>query len=585
MNISRVTDILEYQLKTNPLDVCVAGKNKGEWVKYSTQETFDIGEKFALGLLELGIKKGDKIGLISNNRPEWIFIDRGISLSGCTIVPIYPTITDEDYTFILAHAEIRFLFVSSLELYNRISEIATKIPCVENIFIIDEEPNLPNWKIVLDKADLNRKSELKSITDSIKSEELCTIIYTSGTTGRPKGVMLSHKNLVSNVLDSIDRVPCNLGDSALSFLPLCHSFERIITFLYMYKGIKIYYAESLETIGENLKEIKPHVFSSVPRLLEKVYDKIVAKGYELTGFKKALFFWALSLASKYEVNQNLGVWYNFKLWIANKLIFNKWREALGGNVRCIVTGAAALQVRLARIFWGAQIPVVEGYGLTETSPVIAVNYLQKMKVKFGTVGPVIPNVTVKIAEDGEILCKGPNVMMGYYKSPEQTAEMIDSEGWLHTGDIGELTKEGYLKITDRKKEIFKTSGGKYIAPQPLENKLKESVFIDQAMIIGENEKYPAALIVPAWDAIEKWCARHEIDFSSKETVLQNKELSDRFAQEIEACNGSFAQWEKVKNFKVLPVSWGVDTGELTPTMKLKRKFIMTKFKDDLSGLF
>jgi long-chain acyl-CoA synthetase len=539
----------------------------------------------SLGLLALGVEPGDKIANISNNRPEWNFLDFGMLQIGAVHVPIYPTITDEDYNYILNHAEVKYIFVSSAELYERIAKIAEKVPTVKAVYTFDQVAGAKHWSEVKQAGDGGDLKQVEALKANVKAEDLFTIIYTSGTTGFPKGVMLSHRNVASNVEASDKRVPCSPGDNALSFLPLCHIYERMLTYMMMYRSISIHYAESMETIGDNLKEIKPQVFSSVPRLLEKVYDKIVSKGHELTGVKKALFFWALNLGLRYEINGANGWWYETQLKLANKLIFSKWREALGGNVKAIVSGAAALQPRLARVFWSAQIPVLEGYGLTETSPVISVNYYATMQVEFGAVGPVLEGVEVKLAEDGEILCKGPNIMMGYYKRPELTEEVIDKDGWFHTGDIGTFTANGNLKITDRKKEIFKTSGGKYIAPQVMENKFKESLLIEQLIVCGESKNFPSALISPAWDNVKYWCEHHGIAFTTQAEVIKNPALLEKFQSEIDHYNEGFGQWEKIKKFKLLPTSWSVESGELTATMKLKRKVIMEKFKADYDSMY
>jgi long-chain acyl-CoA synthetase len=585
MKIERLFDILPHQKQNHPLKTALAGKEKGKWVHYSTDDLIAEANAVSLGLLALGVEPGDKIANISNNRPEWNFLDFGMLQIGAVHVPIYPTITDEDYNYILNHAEVKYIFVSSAELYERIAKIAEKVPTVKAVYTFDQVAGAKHWSEVKQAGEGGNLKQVEALKANVKAEDLFTIIYTSGTTGFPKGVMLSHRNVASNVEASDKRVPCSPGDNALSFLPLCHIYERMLTYMMMYRSISIHYAESMETIGDNLKEIKPQVFSSVPRLLEKVYDKIVSKGHELTGVKKALFFWALNLGLRYEINGANGWWYETQLKLANKLIFSKWREALGGNVKAIVSGAAALQPRLARVFWSAQIPVLEGYGLTETSPVISVNYYATMQVEFGAVGPVLEGVEVKLAEDGEILCKGPNIMMGYYKRPELTEEVIDKDGWFHTGDIGTFTANGNLKITDRKKEIFKTSGGKYIAPQVMENKFKESLLIEQLIVCGESKNFPSALISPAWDNVKYWCEHHGVAFTTQAEVIKNPALLEKFQSEIDHYNEGFGQWEKIKKFKLLPTSWSVETGELTATMKLKRKVIMEKFKADYDSMY
>lgn len=585
MKIERLFDILEHQRSQHPALDAINGKKDGQWVHYSTSDLINEANAMSMGLMAMGLQPGDKVATIANNRPEWNFTDFGILQAGGVHVPIYPTITDEDYDYILNHAEVKFIFISSQELYERISKIAEKVKSVEGVFTFDVVKGAKNWTEVKKAGQGGDKKALEVRKAAVNAEDLATIIYTSGTTGFPKGVMLSHRNVASNVASSEPRVPCQPGDKALSFLPLCHIYERMLTYLMMYRGIRIFYAESMETIADNLKEVKPEVFSSVPRLLEKVYDKIVAKGHELTGIKKGLFFWALNLGLRYELGGTNGWWYETQLKLANKIIFSKWREALGGNVKAIVSGAAALQPRLARVFWSARIPVLEGYGLTETSPVISVNYLATMQVEFGSVGPILEGVEVKIAADGEILAKGPNIMMGYYKRPELTAEVIDQDGWFHTGDIGTFTAQGNLKITDRKKEIFKTSGGKYIAPQVMENKFKESLLIEQLMVCGEGKNYPTALISPAWDNVKYWCEHHQIPFTTPEEMVKNTRLLEKYQQEIDHYNAGFGQWEKIKKFSVLPVTWSIEGGELTATLKLKRKVIMDKYRNYYEAMY
>jgi long-chain acyl-CoA synthetase len=498
---------------------------------------------------------------------------------------LYPTITDQDYRYILEHAEVRWVMVSDASLYERIEPIAQEFPHIAGVYTFNRIPGAKHWTEIKAAARLDLGQELLNRRTAIQKEDTATIIYTSGTTGFPKGVMLSHHNIMSNLLAAAVRVPCKAGDKSLSFLPLNHIYERMLTYMMMYSSIGIHYAESMETIGDNLKEIKPQVFSTVPRLLEKVYDKIVAKGMELTGVKRKLFFWALDLGLRYEFKGANGWWYETQLKLANRLIFSKWREALGGNVQAIVSGAAALQPRLARVFWAAQIPVLEGYGLTETSPVLAVNYLATGQVEFGTVGPVLEGVELRIAEDGEILCRGTNIMQGYYKDEALTRDVIDPDGWFHTGDIGTLTAQGNLKITDRKKEIFKTSGGKYIAPQAMENKFKESIYIEQLMVCGENQKHPSALIVPAWEVLNDWATKNGLGDQAPSALVQNPQVIALLQSEVDRFNKEYGQWEQVKKFTLLPVTWTVESGELTPTMKLKRKFIVGKFQKEHDALY
>lgn len=586
MAVTRVFEIIPQLLEKYNKPDALAAKENGQWVKYSTQQFADSVNYLSYGLLGLGIEREDKIAIISNNRPEWNFADYGIQQSGAVSVPIYPTISESDLNFILNDAKVKYIFVSSADLYKKIKAVAANAPTVKEIYTFNKIEGAKHWTELVEAGKKNPKvAEIEVIKKSIKPNDLLTILYTSGTTGNPKGVMLSHNNLLSNSLATQNLCPFNGSWKALSFLPLNHVYERMLTTLYMYKGISIYYAESLETIGDNLKEVKPEVFSTVPRLLEKVYDKIVAKGSDLTGIKHKMFFWALDLGLRYELNGANGWWYEFQLKIANKLIFSKWREALGGNIVAAVSGGAALQPRLARVFNAAKITVLEGYGLTETSPVVAVNSFQPNGIHFGTVGPVIDGVTVKIAEDGEILVKGPNVMLGYYNRPDATAEVIDSEGWFHTGDIGTFVEDRFLKITDRKKEIFKTSGGKYIAPMILENKLKESPFIEQVMVIGENQKYASALIVPSFVFLKEWCVRKEIPYTSNEEIIKNEEVKERILEEVEKVNKGLAQFETIKRPELLPREWTIENGEMTPKLSFKRKVIMAANKNLVDKIY
>ncbi len=574
-SIQRLFDIPRHQLAHKPLDVSLAGKANGTWYTYSTQDFIDQADKVSLGLLALGLGPADHIANVSANRPEWNIADIGILQMGGIHVPVYPTIPAREYIYIFNDAKVKAVFVSNQEMLSKIMEVKDEIPTLEHIFSYEPIEGTMSLKDLQDKGKNHNVLILEKIKETIKYEDLATIIYTSGTTGNPKGVMLSHKNIISNVINSSPRLPADSGDKALSFLPLCHSFERVVSYIFMYKSVSIYYAENMETIGDNLKEIKPNVFSTVPRLLEKVYDKIVGKMNEATGMKRKIAFWALDLGSRYELNGKNGWWYEQQLKLANKLVFSKWREALGGNVKGIAVGASALQTRLQRCFWAAQIPVLEGYGLSESSPVICFSDLKGMNVKFGTVGKVIDGVQVKIAGDGEILAKGDNIMMGYKNLPEITAETVQ-DGWLYTGDIGTLDSEGYLKITDRKKEIFKTSGGKYVAPQPIESKIKESMYVEQAMVVGENQKFPSAFITPTWDALLHWCKENNLDTQNKHALLQDKQVHKLYQDIISQSNKDFGQWEQVKRFELVDKDWTVEGGELTPTMKLKRKVILAK---------
>ncbi|MFA7444890.1 MAG: AMP-dependent synthetase/ligase [Flavobacteriaceae bacterium] len=580
--ITRLFDFPYYQLENHKLDAALVTKKNGAWVKTSTQEYIDKANAISRALLRLGIEKNQKIAVISStNRTEWNIMDIGVLQTGAQNVPIYPTISEEDYQFILNHSESVMCFVSDKEVFDKLSSVRANIPTLKEIYSFDEIPGCKNWTEVLELgADTSNQNEVEARKDSVTTDDLATLIYTSGTTGRPKGVMLTHGNIISNVLASAPRVPFETGQyRSLSFLPICHIFERMILYLYQYFSVSVYYAESIEKISDNLKEVKPNVMTVVPRLLEKVFDKIYAKGADLTGIKKKLFFWALDLGFEYEPYGAKGAWYEFKLKIAKKLIFSKWQEALGGELKLLVSGSAALQPRLTRVFTAAGIPVMEGYGLTETSPVISVNDMRNRGFRVGTVGKILDNVEVKIAEDGEILCKGPNVMMGYYKDPEKTSEEIKN-GYFHTGDIGEIDSDGFLKITDRKKEMFKTSGGKYVAPQIIENMMKQSRFIEQVMVIGEGEKMPAAFIQPSFDFVKDWAEIKGYDIGkTNEEIASNPKVIERIQEEIDAINKNFGNWEQVKKFELTPDVWSIDDGHLTPTMKLKRKIILGKYQD------
>tara|TARA_B100001079_G_scaffold270283_1_gene284270 strand:- start:1494 stop:3287 length:1794 start_codon:yes stop_codon:yes gene_type:complete len=581
--IKRLFDFPYYQQKHFPLETALATKVNGEWVKLSTNQYLDQANKISRGLLRLGIKPNDKIAVISsNNRNEWNIMDIGILQIGAQNVPVYPTISEQEYEYVINHSESIYCFVSDKEVLNKVNAIKENTHLKE-VYSFDEIEACKNWKEVLDLGeDLSNQDEVQQRMDAVTTKDLATLIYTSGTTGKPKGVMLSHENIVSNVIGSAPRVPFDFGTyTALSFLPVCHVFERMILYLYQYYAVSIYFAESIDMLSENLKEVKPNVITAVPRLLEKVYDKIIAKGSSAGGIKTALFNWALSLGHQYEPYGANGSWYEFKLGIARKIVFSKWKEGLGGNIELIVSGSAALQPRLARVFAAAGIPVMEGYGLTETSPVIAVNDERDHNFKIGTVGKPIKNCEVKIAEDGEILAKGPSVMMGYYKDEEKTKLVLTEDHYFHTGDIGEIDADGFLKITDRKKEMFKTSGGKYVAPQLLENIMKQSQFIEQIMVVGEGEKMPAALIQPNFDFVREWASRKNIDLGDKseKEIANNQLVIDRIQQDIDFYNKNFGHWEQVKTFKLTPEVWTVEDGHLTPTMKVKRKNVKEKYSD------
>ena len=588
----RLFDCLEVQLKKGGNDATLAAKEGGQWRKYSTAEVKDIVNQLSAGLLasglggnDMSVEGRDKIALISKNRPEWMFLDLAVQQIGAILVPLYPTIHINDLEFVLNDAQVKAVFVNDEELFHKVQNVRSRVPSIKEVYSFEHVSSTAHWKELLPLGMQEHFQQLTSIAAKITEEDLFTIIYTSGTTGTPKGVMLSHRNILSNVMASMPCFPPGQHQKALSFLPLNHIFERMVTYIYLFRSTSIYYAESLETIGDNLKEVQPNVFTTVPRLLEKVYDKIMAKGSELTGVKRKLFFWAHALAEKFEINKDLSIGYRMQLAIANKLIFSKWREALGNNIQCIVTGGAACQVRLIRIFTAAKIVIMEGYGLTETSPVIAVNRFQPESERmFGTVGPLIDNVEVKIAEDGEILCKGPNIMMGYYKRPDLTAEAIQG-GWYYTGDIGNMIDNKFLKITDRKKELFKTSGGKYVAPLPVENKLKESTFIEQVMLVGSEKKFVGALIVPAFPYLREWAEKNNIGNISNEELLIHPKVLALYRDLIDNFNKYFNQVEQVKKFELLANEWTIDTGELTPKLSLKRKVVMEKYRDAVERIY
>ena len=594
MTPTRLFDFLDWQLHKFPQEDMLAAKENGVWRKYSTQEIKQLVDSLSMGLLKAGIgyqdgsiEGRDKVAVLSNNRPEWLVLDLAVQQTGAVLTPIYPTISVNELEFILNDASIKLVFVSDQELYNKVQSIRDKTPSVQAVYTFNEIQEALNWKDLLHNGEAHDLEALKVSKAQVKGNELATILYTSGTTGFPKGVMLSHHNILGNIMNVEELlIPvCGASDRALSFLPLNHIFERVISYVYIFRGVSIYYAESLDTVGENLKEVKPNLFSTVPRLLEKVYEKIMNKGRELTGIKKNLFFWAVGVGSRFEVDKDLGIGYKIQLAIANKLIFSKWREALGGNVKAIVTGAAACQVRLLKVFTAAQITIMEGYGLTETSPVISVNHYDSSGRRFGTVGKVIRNVEVKLAEDGEICCKGSNVMMGYYKRPDLTDECIDKDGWFHTGDIGVWVEGDFLKITDRKKEIFKTSGGKYVAPQPIENKMKESPFIEQMIVVGAERKFTAALIVPAFANLKTWCEKHGLEASTNEQMVNHPRVQEYYKTIIEKFNPQFNPVEQVKKFELLNAEWTINGGELTPTLKLKRKVIMEKYADAVERIY
>lgn len=581
--LNRIFDILERYKTHYSTPSMVSGKKNGVWVTYSTEEFTTIVDNLSKSLLSKGFVKGDRVALMSGNRPEWNIIDYACNQLGIAVVPLYPTLSAQDLSFIINDAGVKLIFVSNEALAVKVEMAAKEHQLELEMYTFDDVSGKSNYTKLVDQG-ATLQTDIQPHRDAVSSDDLLTLIYTSGTTGKPKGVCLTHGNLIANVEAAEHLVP-NHAKSALSFLPLCHIFERMVVYLYFSKGIQIHYAETIDNIVGDINEVKPQIFTTVPRVLEKVYDKVVEKGKALTGIKKAIFFWALDLGHAFQEPPKNGAFYNFKLSIARKLIFSKWKDALGGNIELIISGGAALQERLARVFWAADIKVLEGYGLTETSPVIAVNSHVETDVKFGTVGRVLNNLEVKIAEDGEILVKGPSIMDHYYKNEEATREAIDAQGFFHTGDIGEITPDNFLKITDRKKEIFKTAGGKYVAPQVLENKFMESIVIGQIMVVGENQRFPAALIVPAYEELKKWCDHKGIPFTSREQVVQEPRVLEKYQREIDRLNTDFGQWEKVKKFKLLTKEWTIDGGELTPKLSLKRKVILKQHEDLINNIY
>ncbi len=586
-SLTRLFDLLDLyrdEYCTKP-DVFLS-KSEGVWKAYSAADYLSLTRDLSLGLLDLGIKPGTRIATVMANCPEWNLFDMAIMQIGAIQVPIYPNISEENYRHILSDAQIEYLIVYDREIYERIRPIATELSCVKEIYSIQKADSVPQWTEIMEAGKLHSQpGKLEEVKSSIRPDDLASIIYTSGTTGLPKGVMLSHRNFVSNFLECARISDFSSKDRALSFLPLCHVFERILNYVYQYKGMSVYYAQSFDLVPAYLQEVRPHTFAAVPRMLEKIYNKIVSRGRNLKGFQKIIFFWALRQGHKFELDHSRGWLYKLNLFIANRLVFNKWREALGGNVRIIISGGASLHPRLARIFWAARLKVLEGYGLTETSPVIAVQNLEKGGVKFGTVGSILPGTEVKFAPDGEILCRGPNLMQGYYNKPELTREVIDDEGWFHTGDIGMMVDGKYLKITDRKKEIFKTSTGKYIAPQPIEQRFSESQFIDHIIVFGEDRKYVAALIVPNFEYLRSWCDVKRIRYHTDRNAILNPGIISRMQEEVKRINLDLGQTEKIKKFRLLSDIWSVETGELSPTLKLRRKFILEKYYNEIEKTY
>jgi long-chain acyl-CoA synthetase len=589
----RLFDCIAYQLEKFPKPDMLAAKEKGVWRTYSTKEVAETVEALACGLSAVGVsgndlsvEKQDKIGIISGNRAEWLITDLAVQKLGAVLVPVYPTTSNHEIEFIFRDAGVKFIFVSNTQLYEKIQQVRSNIPSLQNIYTYDQLAGAEHWSSLLQPVSDSKKQELVSIGNTVRTEHLATIIYTSGTTGIPKGVMLTHQNILSNVMLSKESFPFEDRPDfrALSFLPLNHIFEKMVSYIYLFSGNGIYYAESMDTIGANLKEVKPDLFTTVPRILEKLYERIMARGAELKGIQRMLFFWAVDLGKKYDNNRNQGFWYNMQLSLANKLIFNKWREVLGNNVKYVITGGAACQERLIRIFTGAGIPVYEGYGPTENSPVISVNRRGPGLCRFGTVGPVLNGVEMRLEADGEICVKGPSVMKGYFKRPDLTAETV-IDGWLHTGDIGMLEDMKFLRITDRKKELFKTSGGKYVAPAAIENKLIESRFIEQAMVVGSEMKFVGALIVPAFVQLREWCKQKGYETGTNEAMIQNPAVKHFYREIIDEYNQQFNHVEQIKKFELLPSEWSIENGELTPKLNIKRKIILERYRSIIDKIY
>ena len=589
--VTRLFDFFYFQLKNFPKADMLTSKVNGKWAPLSTQDVSGLVNRLSAGLMKLGlsgndmtVENQDKVALISRNRPEWLILDLACQQIGIALCPIYPTTNPLELEFIFNDAAVKYVFLSGEDILEKVNNVQHQAPSLKEVYSFDDDGIATSWKSLLENISQEDLEKVEKLKQEILPSHCATIIYTSGTTGKPKGVMLSHNNIVSNVMNSVESFPFPLHThaKALSFLPLNHIFERMVSYIYFNSGISIYYADSLETIGEDLKDIKPQLFCTVPRLLEKVYEKIMLKGAELTGIKKKLFYWAIELGNKYDSINKGNMSYRLQLAIANKLIFSKWREALGNNIEFIITGGAACQVRLLRVFTAAKIPIYEGYGPTENSPVISVN--TRKQVKFGTVGPVLKGQQVKLEPDGEICVKGPSVMQGYYKRPDLTAETI-IDGWLHTGDIGVMEDGIFLKITDRKKELFKTSGGKYVAPQPIENKMKESAFIEQMMVVGADRKFVGALIVPSLPNLKEWMQLKSISFTTVTDAVNHPKVLELYKEIVESFNQYFNNVEQVKKFELLPEEWTIDTGELTPTLKLKRRVIMEKFKSAVDRIY
>ena len=586
--VTRTFDILERILKEFPREDAIAGKKEGKWYTYSTNEYYKKSHHLATGLMALGLKRGDRVATVTTNRAEWNIADMGMAMAGIIHVPIYPTLGDDEYKYILKHAEVKIILAGDKKLFQSMCSLPSMSDGVDAVYTFEEVDGAKNFQQILDLGEEKKDEfadQLEAVKKDIKPEDLATIIYTSGTTGVPKGVMLSHKNLVSNFTEHAKLHDLGIEHKALSFLPLCHVYERSVNYHFQYRGMGVYYVGNLSQIVSSIKEVKPHMFNSVPRLLEKVYDGFVAKGKELTGIKKKLYFWALNLTHHFEYNKKFGPLMRLKISVADKLIYSKWREALGGNITYIVSGGAALQPRIGRVFGMAKLTTLEGYGLTETSPVIAVNNPTTKEMMVGTVGPILEGYDVKFASDGEILCKGPGIMKGYYKAPELTDEVIDKNGWFHTGDIGVLVDDKYLKITDRKKEIFKLSGGKYIAPQMIENKLKTSELIEQVMVIGANEKFASAIISPCFPILHDWAGEHKLHYENNEELIQLPEVIQKLQKEVMKVNKTLGSHEQISRIRLVCEEWTPTSGELSPTLKLRRNAVAVKYKHLIDDIY
>lgn len=586
MKVTRIFDILTHYQEKYPTQECaLASKIDGVWQKIGIQAYIKMVDDISYGLLHIGVKKGDNIGIISGNRPEWNMVDFAIMQVGAVSIPIYPTISQEDYKHILNHSEMKIAFVEGEELLKRVEPVRATLSTLEQLYTFDQTGGADDTlKQLIQLGQENpQKEALNSIKAHIGAEELATIIYTSGTTGVQKGVMLSHSNITQQ-LHALQDIPSTWSKTAFSFLPLCHAYERMMVYLYQFLGMSVYYAESLATIGENIKEINPTMMTCVPRVLERIYDKIYLKGKNLPQTQKSLYYWAFRLATQYQL-EGMSLWQKLQLKIADKLIFKKWREAIGGNFDIVVSGGSAIQPHIASFFSAIGLPVFEGYGLSETSPVIAVSQRVKNGRKFGSVGLPLPGIEVKLGKDDEIICRGHNVMMGYYKDPKLTEEVIDKEGWFHTGDIGKITSKGQLIITGRLKNLFKTSFGKYVNPMVIEAKFTESPLIEHLIVLGENEKFAAALIRPDFNYLQSWCKSNNIPYKSPTEVIQHPTIIQRYGEEVREYNKQFGDYEQIKKFLLVSEEWSTENNFLSPTLKTKRQVVTQFYQKTIDKLF